>query len=369
MKFIENLKHKNWQKLLFLLIFMFLIILPIVVVGLNKEREGWKMYNNTLLEITGTQEIGESVTQVCLDSLDYNNTNDYFIPDKTANEWAQFKANKPSSIHISSSCCPDGVCAGGENCATCYEDCGSCACTVSADCGIRYPEWQDPWSCSGNNIRGYKNGYKCESYQCLTTSILNTYGTCGGGENSRCRTGYNTCGTYCTGGSDDDGDGYADAKDSDCGGCNFLECQSDPYCNTITNCFNNGVTCGPGMKSISGTCQCVTGAYRSRSNNCITCTAQASAGAYLTLESSYSCRSGYGVIRNSCPKGSYNPVENPGESCKVCPSGTYSGIGANSCTQCAVGYYCPRGIQIPCPSGKTSDAGAGTIQGCYSTGT
>jgi hypothetical protein len=73
---------------------------------------------------------------------------------------------------------------------------------------------------------------------CATGSVLVT--TCGGGENSRCVAGQSTCQNLCSNSADDDGDGYTDGRDSDCGGCS--QCTSGVCCNTSTGCYSSSGT-------------------------------------------------------------------------------------------------------------------------------
>lgn len=49
-----------------------------------------------------------------------------------------------------------------------------------------------------------------------------------------------------------------------------------------------------------------------------------------------------------------------------CPSGTYSGWGASSCTVCPAGYYCSGGIVQACPTGQYSWEGSTSCSTCES---
>ena len=369
MKFIENLKKKNRHNLFFLLIFIVVIVLPIIVIATGSQLAGYKINRNTSqYKVMGLSNIRTGIDIVCVTNSDASR--DFFVPTRTLNEWNQFQANKPTALTVHTSCCGDLVCNGTETCVTCPGDCGSCppACYSASDCGSA--SWSGPWSCSGQTVRGYWNTYSCNSGNCVLNSTLSNYVLCGGGEDSRCINGYNTCYAYCSDWVDNDNDGYMDGKDTDCLGCANYECiwSGQASCSESTNCFLNGGSCGTGRVWVSGTCQCTNGnTYYASSNSCGgPCFYNNTAGAYVTVNSSYNCSTGAGVNNPiACPKGSYNPVGG-GNSCRVCPAGTYSGTGANSCSQCQAGHYCPRGIQLPCPSGQTSNAGAAS---CFSTST
>ncbi|MDD5061124.1 MAG: polymorphic toxin-type HINT domain-containing protein [Candidatus Marinimicrobia bacterium] len=116
----------------------------------------------------------------------------------------------------------------------------------------RYCDGVNTWNSgtgAGISVTGC-NAYSCGSSvlvvrdacngsgACATRSVLVT--TCGGGENSSCVAGQSTCQNLCSNSVDDDGDGYKDAQDSDCGGCS--QCTSGACCNTSTGCYYSSST-------------------------------------------------------------------------------------------------------------------------------
>jgi len=370
MLFLKKLRKKIGGNLFIFLIFLVLLVIPVIVIGIDNQDTGYSIGRNTSKILSGLTNAGDTIDKRCI--INNDASRDFFIPTKSANEWLKFKLNKPTSVTVYDSCCGDDVCNGSETCTTCATDCGACpACYSSGDCGSVGSEWSGTWVCSGQTIRGYKYSYSCVSGNCVLNSTLTDYKVCGGGENSRCLSGNFACQSYCSDWSDNDGDSYIDGKDTDCGGCGGLECTwyGQSSCSETSNCFINGVTNAIGQVSVSNTWQCPYGGtfYAAFGGSCgSSCYYSNPAGAYVSVSSSYNCSNGFGVNLIVCPEGSYNPPGG-GASCSVCPLGTHSnGTGANSCTQCAAGYYCPRGVQIPCPSGSTSNPGAAS---CYTTGT
>lgn len=373
---IKDPKKKNWPYLFFLLVFIVLIILPIIVVGIGNQLSGYRINRNTnQYQVKGLSAIRTGIDTVCVSNSD--TSRDFFIPTRSLNEWNKFQSNKPSVLTVHSSCCGDLACNGSENCTSCPGDCGACPnCYFNSDCGVPNPEWGGPWTCAVNTIRGYRISYRCTTGNCVLNYTLANYSICGGRENSRCRSSYSTCYNYCFDGTDNDSDSYIDAKDTDCGGCGNLECSSGSYCNTTTNCFSNGSSCGTGRVSVSNTCQCLNGGtFYSTSGGGGSCGSPCYyrdvPGKYVIVAPfGYNCSNGTNVTLQNCPNGSYNPPGG-GASCRACGAGTHTNgmTGANSCSQCTAGYYCPRGVQIPCPSGSTSYAGARDIGGCFTGGT
>ncbi len=67
---------------------------------------------------------------------------------------------------------------------------------------------------------------------------------------------------------------------------------------------------------------------------------------------------------DKCPAGRFAP--NAGrDNCDVCSAGSFSYEGANSCTNCEPGYYCPGdSFKIECPVGSVSGQGASICQKC-----
>ena len=119
---------------------------------------------------------------------------------------------------------------------------------VSGQCGT--DTYLDEYRCSGNTIQRKYRNYECNgSGTCAYTDSWVNQTTCGGGENSRCVAGKSTCQNLCSNGSDDDGDGWTDGTDSDCGGCQ--QCTSGTCCNTSTACYKSSSTV---CRASAGTC-------------------------------------------------------------------------------------------------------------------
>ncbi len=119
------------------------------------------------------------------------------------------------------------------------------------DCGTSY--WGSNYQCSGQQPQRQYFTIGCSSGSCTNVSSWQNNGSaCTGGENNRCVGG--SCVNQCSNGLDDDGDGYTDGQDTDCGGCG--QCVSGACCNIATGCFLSG-------KQSCGTCQQCTGASSS----------------------------------------------------------------------------------------------------------
>lgn len=109
-------RYKFW-------VFAFLALLlcvPMVVFGLEGATlTGYKITANTASNII--YPTGYSAQ--CITNVD--SAHSYFIPTKTAAEFAAFKSHAPSAISF---ClfCGDEICNNGETCSTCSGDCGSC---------------------------------------------------------------------------------------------------------------------------------------------------------------------------------------------------------------------------------------------------
>ena len=129
-----------------------------------------------------------------------------------------------------------------------YCNSGSWACT---SCGASY--WGGSYQCSGQQPQRDYHTVGCSAGSCYDNSAWQNNGAaCTGGENSRCSGG--SCQNYCANGLDDDGDGFKDGQDTDCGGCG--QCTSGACCNTANGCFLSG-------KQGCGTCQQCSGASSS----------------------------------------------------------------------------------------------------------
>jgi len=99
------------------------------------------------------------------------------------------------------------------------------------------------YQCSGQAIQLQRFDWDCNGAgTCGSTPSWVTQTTCTGGENNRCVAGQSTCQNLCSNSLDDDGDGYIDGKDTNCGGCG--QCTSGACCNTTTGCFQpNSTVC------------------------------------------------------------------------------------------------------------------------------
>ncbi|MCG2717233.1 MAG: hypothetical protein L6408_00150 [Nanoarchaeota archaeon] len=103
-------------------------------------------------------------------------------------------------------------------------------------------------SCSGQQPQGSVKGCAVGSNTCnVNGTVVNVGSPCGGGENSRCVSGI--CTNLCSNTIDDDGDGYIDGQDLNCGGCQ--QCISGTCCNTLTGCFE---TSEIGCRASAGVC-------------------------------------------------------------------------------------------------------------------
>ena len=125
-----------------------------------------------------------------------------------------------------------------------------------------------------------------------------------------------------------------------------------------------GTTCPDGGKTNGGATsntQCfVTCPVKSIDNGTITAdssTVNFDGEDYPTCTYTVNCDAGY-LATN---QGSANPTCEPCGDGVVCPGGTDD----STPEQCAAGDYCEDGIAHECPTGGTSDAGAGAITDCY----
>ncbi|MFH0870180.1 MAG: MopE-related protein [archaeon] len=93
-----------------------------------------------------------------------------------------------------------------------------------------------------------------------TGTWSNTGTTCAGTENSFCLDGHSNCQNLCSDGKDNDGDGFTDTHDTDCGGCEL--CNGGSCC-TTTGCYiPAGTTCwaSAGVCDVAEVCSGTSGA-------------------------------------------------------------------------------------------------------------
>lgn len=222
----------------------------------------------------------------------------------------------------------------------CYRDgstyptatCLAVACTKDAHCGTGYNSLT---ACGGTNNQqiGYvPYRYTCSNFTCYgpTAQTRVVTQTCAGRETNYCS--YASCQNLCSNSSDDDGDGYSDANDTDC--------------------------CGLGSAYQAGS-HCALADTGCSASNC----GSYSAGTYpFNRKISYYCQ----CEERPCDPGTYAA----GGCCYPCPAGTYSGSSGNaSCSSCPAGQWCPGGTSggIYCPYGSPgSAAGADSCSDCYS---
>ncbi len=123
------------------------------------------------------------------------------------------------------------------------------AANCSSYCGIQTAY------CSGQTLA--RGVYGCNmSGTCDNVTVRASCppGGCTGGENNRCSG--SSCVNNCSNGLDDDGDGFTDGQDTDCGG--YGQCSSGACCNTTTGQFlTNATICSTGTfnNPASGSCQ------------------------------------------------------------------------------------------------------------------
>ena len=200
----------------------------------------------------------------------------------------------------------------------------------------------------------------------VNSTYLYTYynlSACSGGENNMCVDGSATCVNKCVGGyypADNDGDGYTDTQDPNCGTGGCGQCTSGTCCNTSTGCFTTpGTTCraSAGGCDITETCSGSSSACPADSFQPNTYACRTPSGACDAIEM---C-TGTGA---SCPADAKLPAGtvcraagtlpcNPAETCdgsnNVCPGETNTDgiLCASSRGVCENDYYCSSGT---CPS-------------------
>ncbi len=206
--------------------------------------------------------------------------------------------------------------------------------------------------CSGQQI--YRNYYGCNgSGSCSGTAAGTSNGSlCSGGENSRCVAGQSSCQSFCSGGADEDGDGYIDGQDTNCGG--YGQCTSGDCCNTATGAYKPA-GCLSGCLKCTGnsTTSVVQGAGEDLCNYCPEspagpCEATTCDGTYNfcgALSNSTTCRASAGVCdpAEKCTGGSGShdcPVDSYYGNTVVCSTGSFNSPAAGSCQRTATDQKC-----------------------------
>ena len=160
------------------------------------------------------------------------------------------------------------------------------------------------------------------------------------------------CGITCAGGS------YLKAGTNSCS-----TCLAGNYCEGDLYNYNEGVDqgmviCPAGTYSNAGqaSCSICTGNKTSDtgSSSCtLDCANSSGVSTWSTSETCTvaTCAAGY---------------KKEGNSCVMCPAGTYSSAGSTSCSSCAAGTYSGSGAAscTTCPSNTYSEAGAGSCSSC-----
>ena len=187
---------------------------------------------------------------------------------------------------------------------------------------------------------------------------------CGGGENARCVNG--VCSNLCSNTLDDDGDGYIDGQDSNCGGCQ--QCTSGVCCNTTTGCYLSGTTCrsSAGVCDIAETCTgssnaCPANSYAA--NGTVCATESGGCEANDTCNGSGTCTENYATAGTTCRSstGTCDLAETCSGSVGTCPADTTYASGATVCRSstgtCDLAENCT-GSSNTCPADTTYASGA-----------
>jgi len=225
-------------------------------------------------------------------------------------------------------------------------------CTLANTCktyNSKYCNGAGVWN-SGTGLNVSTTG--CNSYTCDSRDIMqdvcNGSGSCSqqgkfikdcnNNESNRCVNGQSTCQNLCSNSVDDDGDGYKDGQDTDCGGCS--QCTSGTCCNATTGCYLSfGTTC----RASAGVCD----PEEKCTGSSATCPSDVIYQSYQNIE----CRSAAGAcdVAEYCA-GSVN-----------CPSNSYKPVGKQSCGTC---QYC-NGSSATC---QLMASGSDTYNDCGTTG-
>ncbi len=201
-------------KFISLAILAVLILIPIVVVAVNEPQTGYKVLQNALSVPVFFMDNVSTVhaTGVCINNVTGDSRTDsshivgidYFVPTKTATEFASFSAFRNTSHLIPVSCIGDLVCTGpGETCLNAPGDCGACApagpCDYDEICD--QDEGQDCQDCDAY----CDNDCSCEEHDSYIPECADCYPyiNCGVPQEPDC---------WC-------GDGYCDTRCEDYGSC------------------------------------------------------------------------------------------------------------------------------------------------------
>ncbi len=121
------------------------------------------------------------------------------------------------------------------------------SCTTTPVSCSNYCSWSGYNACSAQTPYGTVTGCGANTGACNGGTTTCTTTGCSGAESNRCVSG--SCTNQCSDASDNDGDGYTDAQDTDCGGCG--QCTSGTCCTVATGCFKSaGTVC----LASAGTC-------------------------------------------------------------------------------------------------------------------
>ena len=220
-------------------------------------------------------------------------------------------------------------------------------------------------SCSGQQPQGPVKGCALGSNNCnVNGTVVNVGAACGGGENARCVNG--VCSNLCSNTLDDDGDGYIDGQDSNCGGCQ--QCTSGVCCNTTTGCYLSGTTCrsSAGVCDIAETCTgssnaCPANSYAA--NGTVCATESGGCEANDTCNGSGTCTENYATAGTTCRSstGTCDLAETCSGSVGTCPADTTYASGATVCRSstgtCDLAENCT-GSSNTCPADTTYASGA-----------
>ena len=219
-------------------------------------------------------------------------------------------------------------------------------------------------SCSGQQPQGPVKGCALGSNNCnVNGTVVNVGAACGGGENARCVNG--VCSNLCSNTLDDDGDGYIDGQDSNCGGCQ--QCTSGVCCNTTTGCYLSGTTCrsSAGVCDIAETCTgssnaCPANSYAA--NGTVCATESGGCEANDTCNGSGTCTENYATAGTTCRSstGTCDLAETCSGSVGTCPADTTYASGATVCRSstgtCDLAENCT-GSSNTCPADTTYASG------------
>ena len=211
-------------KFLGLLVLAFLTFVPILVFGIDTTDTGYTAPASTANKII----YPAGYPTKCVSNTSGTS---YFVPTKTANEFAQFAAHLPSGVSF---ClfCGDGTCNNGETCFTCSGDCGSC--------------------CRSNPSGIYGGALYSAYYNCGHTPVCNLYHT--GAQGTQLVTS-NKIGNSKVG-----------------GGCGVLEKQRYSQCASLVNANTicDGDPCANGIQNIDyATPRFCYGTYNYLLNSCV----------------------------------------------------------------------------------------------------